>query len=153
MFSSWLGWVHYWVCKSSGQPAPSRWTTPGLTPAAWTRLKYLQSVGATRDSICGLGFHTVALQPYFPHSIYTNWPEGESFWRFEKGNHSGEKCVDPAWAILPICCGAEEKRSFPLKDRYIRSLGYIPVHFSPGSLFFEGQQAEPTEFVIYRQVQ
>ena len=114
---------------------------------------YLKSVGATRDSICGLDFHSVALQPYFPHSIYTNWPEGESFWRFEKGNRSGEKCVSPMWAVLPICCNGAEKRTFPEKDRYIRSMGYIPVHFSPGSLFFEGKQAEPTEFVIYRQIQ
>jgi hypothetical protein len=137
----------YWTARTVGMDYSRPYS--GSLDAA----NYLQSVGATRDSICGLGFHSVALQPYFPHNIYTNWPDGESFWRFEKGNRSGEKCVDPIWAVLPICCGADEKRNFPEKDRHIRSWGYIPVHFSPGSLFFEGQEAEPTEFVIYRRVQ
>ena len=45
---------------------------------------------------------------------------------------------------------AVANRVFPQQDRSLRSLGYIPVHVSKGSMFFEGREVEPTDFIIYR---
>lgn len=112
---------------------------------------FLRSVGANRDSTCGFGFHSVAVQAYFGESIFKNWPDGESFWRFELGNRNNQNCQDPEWLVMPICCSFDQsRRDFTAQDRYFRSSGYSPVHFSPGSMFFEGREAEPTDFVIYR---
>jgi hypothetical protein len=38
-------------------------------------------------------------------------------------------------------------------DRYYRSIGFIPVPRSQGSMFFEGREVEPTDFVIDRRAQ
>jgi len=111
---------------------------------------FLHSVGADRNSTCGFGFHSVALQPYFPHGVYKNWPNGESFWRFEEQYNVDDKCYGAKWIVAPICCSFRpEDQHFLENDRAFRSFGYAPVHVSRGAMFFEGHEAEPTDFVIY----
>jgi len=112
---------------------------------------FLCSVGAKRDSTCGFGFHSSAVQPYFRGSIFKNWPEGEAFWRFEQRNHTDEDCYGAEWVVGSICCTYEiGKQSFWANDRMLREHGYFPAHVSRGAMFFEGREAEPTDFVIYR---
>ena len=114
---------------------------------------FLRSVGANRNSTCGFGFHGTAVQPYFKESIFRNWPDGESFWRFEKGNHSDDDCYGATWVVGSICCTYEmKKQSFWANDRMLREHGYFPVHVSRGAMFFEGRNVEPTDFVIYSAV-
>jgi len=111
---------------------------------------FLRSAGADRSSTCGFGFHAVALQPYFPKGLFMNWPE--SFWRHEQGNHNDANCKSRVeWVVAPICCTFDmAKQSFWGNDRGLRAEGYFPVHVSRGALFFEGREAEPTDYVIYR---
>ena len=113
--------------------------------------KFLRSVGAQAESTCGFNFHSVAIQPYFQDGIFQNWPHGESFWRLELGNRANYNCVAPKWVVFPLSLSIERaKQELFEKDRYLRSLGYVPAHVSRGSLFFEGKEAEPADFVIYR---
>lgn len=112
---------------------------------------FLRSVGADRTTTCGFGFNSVALQPYFPESIYQNWPNGEGFWRFETANRDNESCHGAGWVVLPLCCTFDRaKQPFYENDRLLRSLGYVPVHISKGTIFFEDSEVEPTDFIIYR---
>ena len=126
------------------------WPYSGSSDAA----SFLQSVGANRSSTCGFGFHAVALQPYFQKGIFMNWPEGEAFWRQEKGNQSDEDCHGAKWVVVPICCTFEvSKQSIWANDGMLRSHGYFPAHVSRGAMFFEGRGVEPTDFVIYERGQ
>ena len=112
---------------------------------------FLHSVGANHNSTCGFGFHSSAVQPYFQESIFKNWPQGESFWRFEQGNHTDEECYGAEWVVGSICCTFEiGKQSFWANDRMLRMHGYFPAHVSRGAMFFEGHEVEPTDFVVYR---
>jgi hypothetical protein len=82
----------------------------------------------------------VALQPYFSQSIYQNWPEGESFWAL--GNHNNQHCVSGEWVVVPTCRNMDAGRQdFYRLDRYYCSIGFIPVHRSQGSMFFEGPKS------------
>jgi len=112
---------------------------------------FLRSVGADRNSTCGFGYHSVALQPYFPKGIFSNWPQGGSFWRLEQGNHNDDNCHGAKWAVVPRCCTLQVgQHLFAENDRKLRALGYSPVHVSQGAMFFEGREVESTDFVIYK---
>jgi hypothetical protein len=111
---------------------------------------FLHSVGADVTNTCGFDFHAVAVQPYFQESIYQNWPQGESFWRLEKGNRDDLSCNWARWIVVARCCTFDDaKQVFNRQDRFLRSLGYVPVHVSEGAMFFEGREVEPTDFIIY----
>ncbi len=109
---------------------------------------FLRSVGADAGSTCGIGFHTSAIQPYFRKGIFQNWPRGEAFWRFDKTSET-QTCRASKWIVVAICCSFNSSRD-EKNDRGMLSYGYVPVHVSKGSLFFEDREAEPTDFVIYR---
>lgn len=111
---------------------------------------FLRSVGADATTLCGFGFHSSAIQPYFRGSIFGNWPKGEAFWRFEQGNRNDQSCNWPRWVVLPRCCTFDTaEQDFYRNDLQLRSWGYNPIHISRGWMFFEGREGEPTDFVIY----
>lgn len=111
---------------------------------------FLRAVGANASSTCGFNFHSVAVQPYFQESVFKNWPHGEAFWRLDLANRTNESCYGAKWVVLAKCCSFEKaKQGFYQQDLSLRSFGYVPVHVSKGSLFFEGREIEPTDFVIY----
>jgi hypothetical protein len=111
---------------------------------------YLHSVGADASSTCGFGFHSGAVQPYFHDSIYQNWPKGEGFWRQDMSNRNNLNCDWAKWIVVTRCCTFDAaKQTFYRQDAALRSWGYLPVHFSRGSMFFEGREEEPTDFVVY----
>ena len=111
---------------------------------------FLRSVGADANTTCGFGFHSVAVQAYFPENIFQNWPRGESFWRLEKGNRVDESCNGPKWAVVNKSGPFDNANRVSYRqDRSLRSLGYVPVRVSKGAMFFEGQEVEPTDFIIY----
>jgi len=112
---------------------------------------YLRSVGADASSTCGFDYNSVAVQPYFRESIFGNYPHGESFWRSETSNTVDQSCHNATWLVGPIAGPpGKAEQDFAQADRLVRSLGYIPVHVSKGSMFFEGRVVAPTDFVIYR---
>jgi hypothetical protein len=134
----------YWTARTLAMDY-SRPYSGGLDAA-----NFLRAVGADATTTCGFGFHSVAIQPYFRESIFHNWPQGESFWRFEMANPNDQSCYTAKWIVLPRCCTFDKaKQGFYQNDRFFRSYGYVPVHVSEGSMFFEGREAEPTDFVIY----
>jgi len=112
---------------------------------------YLRSVGADASSTCGFDYNSVAVQPYFRESIFGNFPHGESFWRSEISNTVDQSCHNAQWLVGPIAGPpGKAEQDFSQADRLVRSLGYVPVHVSKGSMFFEGREVAPTDFVIYR---
>jgi hypothetical protein len=137
--------VHiYWAARTLAMDYSGAYS--GSLDAA----NFLRSVGADATSTCGMGFHSVAVQPYFRESIFENWPRGESFWRFEMWSRVGQRCPSAKWVVLPRCCSFDSaKQTFDQDDRSLRSLGYVPVHISKGSMFFEGREVAPTDFFIY----
>ncbi len=113
--------------------------------------EFLRSVGANADSTCGYDFLNVAVQAYFPRGVFMNWPPGESFWRWERANHTNSNCRPGArWVVLPrFSKKAASAEVFDHTDRSLRSRGYVPVRVSKGTLFFEGQEKDPADFVVY----
>ena len=111
--------------------------------------EYLRSVGADASSTCGFDYTSVAIQPYFPESIFGNWPHGESFWRSDTANRVNQSCYNAEWLVVPSSRFDTAEQLFSA-DRRARSLGYVPVHVSKGAIFFEGREVAPADFVVYR---
>jgi len=113
--------------------------------------KYLRSVGADASSTCGFDYESVAVQAYFPKSIFSNFPQGESFWRWDPTNRINQSCDHAIWIVGAIS-GPPGKalQEFSQGDRLVRSRGFVPVHISKGQLFFEGGEGPLVDFVIYK---
>ena len=137
----------YWSAKTLAMDYSGAYS--GSLDAA----NYLRSVGADASSTCGFDYNSVAVQPYFRESIFGNYPHGESFWRSETSNSVDQSCHNATWLVGPIAGPpGKAEQDFAQADRLVRSLGYLPVHVSKGSMFFEGRVVAPTDFVIYRLV-
>ncbi len=137
----------YWSAKTLAMDYSGAYS--GSLDAA----NYLRSAGAAASSTCGFDYNSVAVQPYFRESIFGNWPHGESFWRSETSNSVDQSCHNAKWLVGPIAGPpGKAEQDFAQADRLVRSLGYVPVHVSKGSMFFEGRVVAPTDFVIYRLV-
>jgi len=129
----------YWSAKTLAMDYSGAYS--GSLDAA----EYLRSVGAKASSTCGFDFDSVAVQPYFRESIFSNFPHGESFWRWETANRVNQSCYNATWLV-------GSSSASPDADRSARSLGYVPVHISHGAMFFEGRELAPADFIIYRRM-
>lgn len=132
----------YWSAKTLAMDYSGAYS--GSLDAA----KYLRSVGADASSTCGIDYDSVAIQPYFRESIFGNYPHGESFWRWEKANRVNQSCNHAKWLVLPS--NTEDAEELSLAYSSLRALGYVPVHISHGTMFFEGHEVAPADFVVYR---
>src|SRR5215469_13624387 len=82
----------------------------------------------------------------FPEHVAELAPGGVVF-GVRGSTHNKQHDVSAEWVVVPICCNMDTgRRDFYRLDRYWRSMGFIPVHWSQGWMFFEGGEVEPTDF-------
>jgi hypothetical protein len=129
--------------------AVSAWRHDYVAPYSGSRdaALYLKQVGADHTSMFGFCYPIVAIQAYFDHSIFANWPT--AYLRGTKDEEAGACMLEPQpnydYLVTPVLHGDEDPNSSAIQER-----GYIPVHVSPGRAFFkQGVQITET-FVIYR---
>ena len=108
---------------------------------------YLEQVGADHERIWGFCYPMVAIQAYFDHSIFANWPT--AYLHATKDEEAGACVLDGKtsydYLVAPVGNGDED----PYDDA-IRNRGYVPVHVSPGRVFFKQGLWKTETFVIYR---
>lgn len=129
--------------------AVSAWRHDYLAPYSGSRdaAAYLKQVGADHQRIFGFCYPMVAIQAYFDHSIFENWPTAYLHASKVSYDHACVLKGNPSYDYLvtPVVDGDEDPTAAA-----IRSRGYVPVHVSPGHEFFRQGISETETFVIYR---
>jgi hypothetical protein len=108
---------------------------------------YLKQVGADHGRIFGFCYPMVAIQAYFDHSIFENWPTA---YRHLSKSSEADACVLEGktsydYLVTPVQQGDEDPYAAAIQAR-----GYVPVHISPGRVFFKQGVSMTQTFVIYR---
>lgn len=107
---------------------------------------YLQQVGADHAHVAGLCYPVVAVQAYFDHNIFQNWPQ--TYLHASKADEEAV-CVlvdEPYdYLVVSVLRGDEDPYAAAIRAR-----GYVPVHVSPGRVLFKQGLWMTETFVIYR---
>jgi hypothetical protein len=129
--------------------AVSAWRHDFSTPYSGSKdaAIYLKQVGADHERIFGFCYPMVAIQAYFDHSIFANWPT--AYLHATKDEEAGACVLDGKssydYLVTPVQQGDKDPYAVAILAR-----GYVPVHVSPGRVFFK-QGVQMTEtFIIYR---
>lgn len=108
---------------------------------------YLKQIGADHARIFGFCYPMVAIQAYFDHSIFANWPT--AYLHATKNEEAGTCVLEPQpnydYVVTPLHQGDEDPYAEALRSR-----GYEPVHVSPGRAFFKQGFWMTDTFTIYR---
>ena len=108
---------------------------------------YLKQVGADHARIFGFCYPMVAIQAYFDHSIFANWPT--AYLHATKDEEAGACVMDGKtsydYLVTPVQQGDEDPYAAALGAR-----GYVPVHVSFGRTFFKQGLWKTETFTIYR---
>lgn len=108
---------------------------------------YLKQVGADHKRIFGFCYPMVAIQAYFDHSIFVNWPT--AYLHATKAEEAGACLLEPQPTYDYLVTPVQEEGSDPY-EAALRARGYVPVHVSPGMIFFKHGMSKTETFVIYR---
>ncbi len=139
--------VHcYWTAKS----VVYDWSFPYSGSAA--AAAYLQSSGAVKQPLFGLGFASVGVQPYFAKNIFNNFgsPDTPAFWSWAKSNHVNEAAERlgssrPAY-ILVSYMSPPERRLW--RDLVLCSGYKLSKHFE-GNIFWRTKTLQPDAYDFY----
>lgn len=108
---------------------------------------YLKQVGADHMRMFGFCYPMVAIQAYFDRGIFANWPT--AYLHATKGEEEGACVLEPQpnydYLVTPV-----HKDDEDIYAPALRSRGYVPVHVSPGRVFFKQGFWKSETFVIYR---
>ena len=108
---------------------------------------YLRPRVAEHARIFGFCYPMVAIQAYFDHSIFANWPT--AYLHATKAEEAGACVLEGQssydYVVTPIHTGDEDPYAPALRAR-----GYVPVHISPGRNYFKQGFTMAETFVIYR---
>ena len=90
---------------------------------------YLKQVGADHARIFGFCYPMVAIQAYFDHSIFANWPTA---YLHATKDEEADACVMDGktsydYLVTPVQRGDEDPYAAAIRAR-----GYVPVHVSFG---------------------
>lgn len=111
--------------------------------------EYLRKVGADHARIFGFCYPMVAIQAYFNHSIFQNWPT--SYLHDSKAEEENVCILDGKttydFVVTSVLHGDEDPYGGEIQKR-----GYMPIHVSPGRAFFRQGIWITETFVIYRRV-
>jgi len=108
---------------------------------------YLREVGADRLQTVGLFFSNVAVNAYFDHNIFVNWPTA-----YVHQSLAGSKAINQLDFAEPpdfVVVGFEDG-SLASVSQELSEVGYYPVHVSPGSIFFKQGIWRMETFVVYK---
>lgn len=97
----------------------------------------IQALGADRD-ICANGFHTVAVQPYFPANIFRNVQGDKAYFVWSWRSNYQRDRIDAAEYLLSGPWGLIPPR------------GYVLARLYPGVMPYKGRLAEEGTFALFR---
>ncbi len=129
--------------------AASAWRHDYVAPYSGSKdaAIYLKQVGADHTRMFGFCYPMVAIQAYFDHSIFANWPTG--YLHLSKSAYDNACLLDGKtsydYLVTPVLHGDEDPYAAAIRAR-----GYVPVHVSPGRIFFKQGTSGTETFVIYR---
>lgn len=111
---------------------------------------YLRSIGSDHALVEGFHFDVVAIQPYFDHNIFENWPT--SYVHHSRDSEPLLSRLDlgpppPEYLVNP-----SESGDIDHNRRYLAQQGYQAIHVSPGRVLFKDGAWVAETFTIYRRV-
>jgi len=101
----------------------------------------------------GIGFPTVAVQPYFPANIYSNYNEtapGHSFWTWStesRANDAAEHLGSEHPELVVLGYSADADRN--MWNHLITASGYRQIWQTQGSLFWRTGPFQPENFQLF----
>ena len=120
-----------------------------------TMASYLKNKLLSQSKLFGIGYPTVALQPYFVKNLYRNYDAarggGQAFWRWSKSyyvNSYSEQLgsTRPDLVLLGYSSEADRK----LWSNLITRSGYRMVTTSEGHLFWRNDIYQPENYELYQ---
>lgn len=111
--------------------------------------RFMHEISVQQNEISAFSYFDVALQPYFDHNIFSNWPrayvhhsaEGEPPpWKIEDENRS-------RYIVTPFLRGDNDPTAVLLLPK-----GYVVRHVSPGRVLFDAGLWSTETFTLYEKV-
>jgi hypothetical protein len=113
----------------------------------------LREMDLEPSRIYAIGFACVAIEPYFPRNIFSNWNGGraEAYWDWSKQNHANEDSLRLA-ALRPdyVIIGYKNEYERGLWTDLVRQSGYREIRHFEGNSFWQTGVFEPESFDLYR---
>lgn len=106
--------------------------------------EFIKENNLTENKIQGLGFHIVAIQPYFEKNIFDNL--SSSYWKWDK--KSEENYISNNKKNVPVVIFDDKDAQIYTEKLNVIKQNYKKYHFD-GTLFVKGQAEETTAFTIY----
>lgn len=106
--------------------------------------EFIKENNLTKYKIQGLGFHTVAIQPYFEKNIFDNF--SESYWRWDK--KSQDNYISHNKENTPVIIIDDFEAKLHTEKLKLIKKHYKEYHFD-GTLYVKGQAKETSAFTIY----
>ncbi len=111
--------------------------------------QFLHQIGAQPDETSGFTYYAVALQPYFDHNIFVNWPTA-----FVHHSIDSEPPLSKLrdqnlthYLVITTITGDVD----PIDQQLLRN-GYIRRHVSPGRVLFDAGLWMTETFTLYEKV-
>jgi hypothetical protein len=119
------------------------------SPAAAQGLRELPLEGRR---IYAIGFACVAIQPYFPRNIFSNWNDGrpEGYWDWSKRNHLNDDSLRLA-QLHPdyVMIGYKNEYEHGVWTNLARKSGYRAIRHFAGNSFWHTRVFEPDSYDLY----
>ena len=107
--------------------------------------QFIKKNNLDKYDISGLGFRTIAIQPYFKHNIYKNFDKSYWKWSFDAETKMYEKAMDlSSIVVLDVI---ESKDYQTIIDKL--SENDYTVYIFKGKLCAKGEIKEPTDIMIF----
>lgn len=135
------------------------WTTSAIR-YDWTHTysgsqaaaQYLHQANLPREGIYAIGYSTVAVQPYFPANIYSDY-HGAAYWDWSKRNTANDPAAlvasDRRRLVLIGVKNVVEKQHW---TSLLSLLGYAPVQHFDGGTFWQTRVFESESYDLYCKV-
>lgn len=114
---------------------------------------YLKQQHLASASIFGIGFSTVAVQPYFRSNLFANYTNDHlqgSFWAWSKRNRTNDS-IEALGSRRPeyVLIGYSNDADARLWRHIVTSSGYHPIASSAGATFWQTQPYQPESYEIF----
>ncbi len=107
----------------------------------------------TERRIDAIGFACVAIEPYFPANVFSNWNEGgaQGYWDWSRRNHVNEDIARlPALRPDYVIVGYKNEFEHGVWTAQVRKSGYWAIRHFEGNSFWHTRVFEPESFDLYQ---
>ncbi len=113
--------------------------------------QYLLTTGIAKRTIQGVGYSCVAIQPYFPRSVFANYAPGEAYWDWSARNRVNEpNALFATTAPDYVMLGYHAESDIHEMPAILNLAGYRQSKHFAGHLFWRTSIFEAEDFDLYR---